>query len=312
MRSDAKVFRCGARAKKKLSVPDIERICEAEILDGSMVDFIDGVTTPDRILQNRLMFIDRFDPELASAFARSEIRNVLVLAVEGYRSVVPQPRMISALPRAHFAALVRELFDYHLSPQNMLLDPSGWVHPTAKVSVGVTIGANCEIGESTFIYPNVTIGPNVSIGRNCVIKSGTVIGQPGFRIYRDGSGVPQHFPHVGGVIIEDEVEIGALNTVAAGTIHPTVIECHVKTDDHVHIAHNCHIGARTLITACAELSGSVWVGADCWIGPNASVRDGVSIGEGAFVGIAANVVEPVSARATVYGNPARTKAPGSK
>jgi acyl-[acyl carrier protein]--UDP-N-acetylglucosamine O-acyltransferase len=312
MRSNTEDFRCGARAKKKLSVPDIERICGAEILDGSMLDFIDGITTPDRILQNRLMFIDHFDPGLMSAFAASDIPNVLVLAVEGYRNLLQQPRIISALPRAYFAALVRELFDYQLSPQKMLFDPSARIHPTAKVSVGVVVGANSEIGESTFIYPNVTIGPNVSIGRNCLIKSGSVIGQPGFRVYRDGSGLPQHFPHVGGVVIEDEVEIGALNTIASGTIHPTVIESHVKTDDHVHIAHNCYIGARTLITACAELSGSVWVGADCWIGPNATVRDGISIGERAFVGIAANVVAPVPAHTTVYGNPARSKAPDGK
>jgi UDP-3-O-[3-hydroxymyristoyl] glucosamine N-acyltransferase len=114
-------------------------------------------------------------------------------------------------------------------------------------------------------------------------------------------------PHVAGVYIGDHVVIGALNTVASGTIHPTVVEDYVKTDDHVHIAHNCHIGARTLITACAELSGSVVVGPDCWIGPNASVRDGVDIGAKAFVGIAANVVGPVSAGETVMGNPARPR-----
>ena len=109
------------------------------------------------------------------------------------------------------------------------------------------------------------------------------------------------------MVIQDNVEIGALNTVAGGTIHPTVVEVDVKTDDHVHIAHNCRIGPRTIITACAELSGSVRIGADCWIGPNASIRDGISVGDGAFVGIGSNVIAPVLPRAIVYGNPAHER-----
>ena len=69
----------------------------------------------------------------------------------------------------------------------------------------------------------------------------------------------------------------------------------------------CVVGPRTLITACAELSGSVEIGADCWIGPNATIRDGLTLGDWAFVGIGSVVVKNVPAETTVYGSPARPK-----
>jgi len=111
------------------------------------------------------------------------------------------------------------------------------------------IGAYSSVGESTIIHPNVVIAGSVHIGAYCQIKSGTVIGQPGFGIYRDERGLPNPLPHVAGVVIGDHVDLGALNTVVGGTIHPTVVEAYVKTDDHVHIAHNCHVGSKTLLTA---------------------------------------------------------------
>jgi UDP-3-O-[3-hydroxymyristoyl] glucosamine N-acyltransferase len=84
-----------------------------------------------------------------------------------------------------------------------------------------------------------------------------------------------------------------------------VIEDFVKTDDHVHIAHNVVVRRSTIITACAELSGGVNVGEEAWIGPNASVIQQRKIGDRALVGIAANVTKDVQDDTTVAGNPAR-------
>jgi UDP-3-O-[3-hydroxymyristoyl] glucosamine N-acyltransferase len=308
----AEHFRNGTRTEKRLSVADIRSLCGGEIIDAGVLDFVDGVSTADRILANRVVFIERFDPNLARALAKSTVKNALIIAVQEYRDAIPQARLISPRPRVQFSAIVRALFEYQAKAQTVLISKSAIIGPNAKISVGVTVGDGSTIGAGTLIYPNVTIGERVHIGRNCCIKSGTVIGQPGFGVYRDEHNVPHHMPHVAGVIIQDNVGIGALNTLAGGTIHPTIVEHDVKTDDQVHIAHNCHIGARTLITACAELSGSVSIGADCWIGPNASIRDGVSIGDGALVGIGANVIAPVPPGVTVYGNPARERLPATR
>ena len=306
--NNALQFRNGTRSQNRLTAAEIGAMCGGDVLDAGSLDFVDGVTTADRLIEHRIVFIDRFDPAQAETLQRSAVKNVLVIATEEYRDAIPQARLVAPRPRVVFAAIVRSLFAYQVKPQTLAVAASAKIDPDAKISVGVTLGEGSTVGAGTFIYPNVTIGDRVHIGRNCCIKSGTVIGQPGFGIYRDESGVPYHLPHVAGVIIQDDVEIGALNTVVGGTIHPTVVETAVKTDDHVHIAHNCHVGARTLLTACAELSGSVRIGIDCWIGPNASIRDGLSVGDRAFVGIGANVVTPVAAGATVYGNPARAYA----
>lgn len=300
-------FRNGARSANKLSANEISVLCGRDVLDSGRLDYVDGVTTADRLIEHRVIFLDLFDPALANSLLQSAIKNVLVIAVEEYREVIPQARLISSRPRIFFSTIVRALFNYQMNPQTVAVAASAKIDSSVKIPIGVTVGEGSTIGAGTFIYPNVTIGDRVHIGKNCCIKSGTVIGQPGFGIHRDESGVPHHLPHVAGVIIQDDVEIGALNTVVSGTIHPTVVETSVKTDDHVHIAHNCHVGARTLLTACAELSGSVRIGADCWVGPNASIRDGLSVGDRAFIGIGANVVTPVTAGATVYGNPARER-----
>lgn len=127
-------------------------------------------------------------------------------------------------------------------------------------------------------------------------------------IERDRQNRPIRMVHLGGVLIGDPVEVGALSTVVQGALADTVIEDHVKINDHVHIAHNCRIGEGTIIGGAAYLSGSIRVGRNCWIAPNSSIRQKLTIGEEAIVGIGAVVVRNVEARSTVYGNPARKAA----
>lgn len=167
------------------------------------------------------------------------------------------------------------------------------------------LGRGVIIGSRTYIGHNVVIADGVQIGEDCVIKSNTVIGEAGFGFERNSFGVPVRILHLGNVVIGNRVELGSLNTVCRATLGTTVIEDDVKTDDHVHIAHNCRIRRGALITACAELSGSVDVGEYSWIGPNSSVLQKITVGEKAFIGIGSNVTKPVLAGATVAGNPAR-------
>jgi UDP-3-O-[3-hydroxymyristoyl] glucosamine N-acyltransferase len=162
-----------------------------------------------------------------------------------------------------------------------------------------------EIGDRTRIFANVVVEANVRIGNDCVIKSGTVIGQDGFGIVKDEDGNNFRVPHVGGVIIHDGVEIGALNTICSGTIEPTVVEQYVKTDDHVHIAHNVRVGANSILTACAEISGSVVIGPRSGLGPNCSIMNNISLGSDVFVGLGSVVTKSLPAGAVAAGSPAR-------
>lgn len=210
--------------------------------------------------------------------------------------------IVSERPRLAFARAVDRLrLDGRLV--NEFSPPT--VHPTAIISPGVHLGSGVVVGERTVIFENVVVADGVKIGKNCVIKSNTVIGQDGFGFERDEVGIPVRFPHLGSVVIDDNVEIGALNTICRGALGDTRLESFVKTDDHVHIAHNCLIRSGALITACVEISGGVEVGAEAWIGPNSSIIQKVSIGDGAFIGIGSNVTKSVGPGMIVAGNPAR-------
>lgn len=173
------------------------------------------------------------------------------------------------------------------------------------VSSTAVIGKGVIIGPRTVIGHHVVIADGVRIGQDCIIKSNSVIGEPGFGFERDEAGIPLRILHLGEVVIGNRVEIGSLNTVCRATLGVTLIEDDVKTDDHVHIAHNCRVRRGALITACAELSGGVDVGEFAWIGPNASIIQKAVLGSNSVIGIGSNITKPVSEGVTVAGNPAR-------
>lgn len=179
------------------------------------------------------------------------------------------------------------------------------IHPTAQVSPQAFVALGVNIGARSVVLPFAFIGEGTIIGADCVVKSGAVIGQDGFGFERDEDGLPLRLVHLGFVVIGNNVEVGSLTTVCRGTLGNTVIEDYAKVDDHVHVAHNVHIGVGAMVVACAELSGGVVLGRGSWIGPNSSVIQQKRIGAGALVGIGSNVLKDVPDGVTVAGNPAR-------
>lgn len=234
--------------------------------------------------------------------------NSLLLAPSKTASQMPEPFIAVENPRLAFARVLSEFFAPRQEPG---------IHATASIDEGAVIGSNPHVGAYAHIGAEVILGDNVVVGSQTVIagkstigdgttiRSGSVVGEAGFGFERDENGVPQRVPHIGGVEIGKNCEIGALNTVVSGTVEPTIFRDHVKTDDHVHIAHNCEIGNRTIITAGVIFSGSVRVGDDVWIGPNASIMNGIHIGENAFIGLGAVITSDVPANTTMGGVRAR-------
>lgn len=226
----------------------------------------------------------------------------------------PLPEMADAAvlvvdnPRVAFAQAVSAFF----APQHVPgISPDAFVHPTAEVAASASVGHFSVIGEGVVIGDlveirhHVVIGPRVRIGDASLIKSHAVIGEEGFGIDKDETGNNLRLPHLGSVILGDHVEVGNFTTVCSGTIAPTVVGHHSKIDDHVHIAHNCRVGANVIVTACAEISGSVTMGDDVWVGPNASILQGLTIGAHALVGIGAVVTKSIPANEVQFGNPSR-------
>jgi UDP-3-O-[3-hydroxymyristoyl] glucosamine N-acyltransferase len=179
------------------------------------------------------------------------------------------------------------------------------IHPTVTLGNNVTIEDGVSIGAHTSIEHNVVIHKGTIIGDRVIVRSNSVIGAQGFGFEKEPEGKWIRFTHLGAVIIGDDVEIGALNSVCAGTLSNTIISSGVKTDNLVHIAHNCIIGKNSIITACAELSGGVVVEDNVWIGPNSSIMQKIRIGKNSLIGLGSTVTKSVESNTIVAGSPAK-------
>jgi UDP-3-O-[3-hydroxymyristoyl] glucosamine N-acyltransferase len=233
---------------------------------------------------------------------------MLIPSLEGLAPLANVSFILVANPRLAFARAIAEFFVELTSPG---ISPTAKISPDCVIGPGVyigefaTIGRRCRIGGNTTILNNVVIGDNVVIGERCVVKSNSVVGEAGFGIVKDENGDNRRLPHIGGVIIGDDVEIGSLNTVCSGTVDPTIIEDFVKTDDHVHIAHNCVIKRNSIITSCSSIAGSTVIEENVWLGPNCSIMNGIVVGRDAFVGLGAAVMAGCERGATLAAFPAR-------
>jgi len=130
-------------------------------------------------------------------------------------------------------------------------------------------------------------------------------GGQGFGFARTEEGKLLRFPHIGGIIIGEGVEIGSNVCIDRGALGDTVIGVGTKIDNHVHIAHNVIVGKHCHIVAHTTIGGSTEIGDYCWIGMGAQIRNKVKIGTNVTIGMGAIVVSDVKDNAIVAGNPAK-------
>jgi UDP-3-O-[3-hydroxymyristoyl] glucosamine N-acyltransferase len=185
-----------------------------------------------------------------------------------------------------------------------------WSHPAAAFVLCKLLEASdiretpAKVGAGSAVDSTAQIAPRVVIGQNVRIGPYSVIGYDGFGFVTSSDGQMLPLPHGGGVIVEDDVFIGAHVTIDAGTLAPTILRRGVKVDSHVHIGHNCVIGAGSMIAAQAGLAGSVVLGRNVLVGGQAGIADHIHIGDGARIAAKSGVIGDIAARATVAGYPA--------
>ncbi|RJQ76865.1 MAG: UDP-3-O-(3-hydroxymyristoyl)glucosamine N-acyltransferase [Desulfobacteraceae bacterium] len=225
-------------------------------------------------------------------------------------------------PRLAFA---RVLEKFHPAKQ-----PPAGIHPTAVVGEGcmfgrhvsigpgavlgariilghntiihplVVVGDDVVIGDDSVVYPHVSILERCSIGRRVIIHAGTVIGSDGYGFVQDG-GRHHKIPQLGIVQIDDDVEIGASNTIDRASFGKTWIKTGVKTDNQVHIAHNVVVGEHTLLIAQVGIAGSTTIGHHAILAGQAGISGHISIGNGAIVGPKTGVAHSVPDQQIVSG-----------
>jgi UDP-3-O-[3-hydroxymyristoyl] glucosamine N-acyltransferase len=178
------------------------------------------------------------------------------------------------------------------------------VHPSVRLGPFAVVRAGARVGEGCSIEAHAVIYPRVVLGRRVVVGAGAVLGRPGFGWAPGPGGAVRRVPHLGGVVVDDDVDVGPGATIDAGTLTPTRVGRGAKLDAHVHVAHNVQIGAGAFVAAQAGFAGSVELGAGALVGGQAGVADHVRVGEGARLAAKAGVVGNIPPFAAVAGYPA--------
>jgi UDP-3-O-[3-hydroxymyristoyl] glucosamine N-acyltransferase len=210
-------------------------------------------------------------------------------------------------PKLIFIKLMNE----HLKiSQKSFISTNSSINSKAIIGKNVSIGDHCFIGEcvigdNTIIKTNVFIGNQVEIGANGFIQSGTVIGSEGFGYVKDEKGINIKFPHIGGVKIGDNVDVGANVCIDRGTLSDTIIQNDVKIDNLVHIAHNSLIKNNSKILPTVVICGSCIIGENSWISPGSIIRDAINVGENSIIGMGSVVTKHVPDNQIWMGSPAK-------
>ena len=251
-------------------------------------------------------------------------------------AILTIPALAEQFPRALVApaadirvAFVKLLKHFDRAPLFAAgVSPEARVHPTAKVDVSATVlpgavvmegalvGARCviypnavvepfaELGEDTVLRPCAVVGHHCVLGRGVLLHGGAVIGADGFGFF-DQPGKRHKVPHIGNVVIGDDVEIGASTTVDRATIESTRIGDHTKLDDQVHVGHNCQIGRFVYIVGNSAIGGSVVIEDGAMISGMVIVKDHLRIGAGSIVMGMSGVAQDTEPKTAYFGTPAR-------
>jgi len=174
----------------------------------------------------------------------------------------------------------------------------------AIIAENVVVGRKAEVGKNCHIFNNVTIGHHVKIGNDVIIQAGSVIGSDGFGYVKDGDR-SYKIPHVGSVVLEDRVEIGANCAIDRATFGLTTLKAGVKLDNLIHVAHNVQIGENTVIAAQSGISGSTQIGENVVIAGQVGFVGHITIGDRAVFGAQAGVTKSIPPNLVVSGYPAK-------
>jgi UDP-3-O-[3-hydroxymyristoyl] glucosamine N-acyltransferase len=195
-------------------------------------------------------------------------------------------------------------------PRERLRSDRASIDPGAKLAPDVAVGPFAVIMDGVIIGPgsiveaHAVIYPRVQIGARAMIGASAVVGRPGFGWATGPRGAVARIPQLGGVFIEDDVEIGPLVTVDAGTLAPTILRRGTRLDAHVHVGHNACLGPSAMVAAQSGFAGSVEIGAGVRVGGQAGVADHVRVGSGAQIAAKSGVIGDVAAGQVVAGYPA--------
>lgn len=191
-----------------------------------------------------------------------------------------------------------------------------FIGPHAVLGLGVRLGAGCRIGPGAVLEDGVTAGDGCDIGPRTVchqgtrlghrvrLKAGAVIGGDGFG-FASGPAGHRLVRHVGGCILEDDVQVGSNSCIDRGSLDDTVIGAGTKIDNLVHLAHNVRMGRGCLVMAGVGVAGSTRMGNGVILAGQVGVIGHLTLGDGVRVSAQSGIGQDVPAGTDMGGSPAR-------
>ena len=306
-----------------LTLSDIARLLDCPSPDDSLRP-VTGIASLSEATHHDISFLgaDRYLPEFENTRAAAVIVHKRVKLPPDHRQHVlsvddadlavakllehfapPVPRPPIGAAHTAFVASSASVGENARIGHNVFIGDDCRIGRNCVFHPGVYIGANVNIGDDCEFFPQVIIRERITIGSRVIIHAGAVLGSDGFGYRWDGK---QHLkiPHVGTVVVEDDVEIGSCVCVDRAKFSATRIGRGTKIDNLVQIGHNVVVGPHCIIVGQAGLAGSVQLGAGVVLGGQSAIRDHIALGDGSAVAACSGVAEDVDPKTIVSGLPA--------
>jgi UDP-3-O-[3-hydroxymyristoyl] glucosamine N-acyltransferase len=203
-------------------------------------------------------------------------------------------KVVGVHPSAQLCSSVR-LGNGVAVAENVVIAEGTIIEDNVEIGANSTISSGCHIKSGSKIKSNVSIYHDISIGKNSIIHSNSVIGSDGFGNAKDAQGNWMKIPQLGGVVIGDNVEIGACTSIDRGAIDDTIIEDGVKLDNQIQIGHNVVIGKNTAMAAQTGIAGSTTVGSNCLFGGQTGVVGHINIADDVMVSSKSGISNSIEA-----------------
>ena len=208
--------------------------------------------------------------------------------------------LISEDPFSDFNKLTKHFKPFEITDTS--ISKTAIIGENTIIQPNVFIGNNVVIGENCILHPNVTIYDNCVIGNNVTIHSGSILGADAFYYKKREEGYDKLLSG-GNVIIEDNVDIGALCTIDKGVSSGTIIKKGSKIDNQVQIGHDTIIGKNCLIASQTGIAGCVVIEDNVTLWVQVGTNSGITIGEGAVILGQTGVTKSVNGNKTYFGTP---------
>ncbi len=281
---------------------DIAALINCEF-EGSSDHIVSGLNEIHMVETGDIVFVDH--PKYYDKALNSNATTILI----DKKVDCPKGKalLISDDPFRDYNKLVRHFQPLNYSPKQ--ISDTAKIGTNTVIMPGVYLGNNVTIGDNCVLHPNVVIYDNCHLGNNVIIHANTVIGADAF-YYKKRVTLFDKMISCGRVIIEDNVEIGALCTIDKGVSGDTKIGAGTKLDNHIQIGHDTQVGKMCLMASQVGVAGVVTIEDGVTLWGQAGVRSDVRLGKGAVLLAQAGLGEDMEAGKTYFGTPAgeaRTK-----